>query len=127
MSRGLGTLQREIKEILDRAVDHKIPGTFAVLRGVHSMNLGGGPEDRSEAQERSLKRALKGLVDRGDVVIVTGAGRSGSPYVYATVEKLASFFCDEVKDTAHAKQVYAEVDAQARAFLAGRQHNSPIG
>ena len=38
--------------------------------------------------ERSLKRALKSLVDRGDVLIVAGEGGQRSPFTYTTVEAL---------------------------------------
>jgi hypothetical protein len=88
----------------------------SALRAVFVINAGGRPERRDmlqEARERSLKRALKGLVDRGDVI--TGALR---PRYYVTVEKMASFFCDEVKNTAHARQVFAKADVEAEAPLA---------
>ena len=118
MSRGLGALQREIKAVLDRSFDL---GTGALpcsaLRAVFVIDAGGRPErgdTLSEARERSLKRALKGLVDRGDV-ITHGAVR---PRSYVTVEKMASFFCDEVKNTAHAKQVFAKANAEAEVALA---------
>jgi hypothetical protein len=118
MSRGLGVLQREIKAVLDRSFDlgtGALP--FSALRTEFVINAGGRPEQGntlSEARERSLKRALKGLVDRGDV-ITHGAVR---PRSYVTVEKMASFFCDEVKNTAHAKQVLANANAEAEAALA---------
>jgi hypothetical protein len=118
MSRGLGALQREIKAVLDRSFDlgtGALP--FSSLRAVFVINAGGRPEQGdtlSDARERSLKRALKGLVDRGDV-ITHGAVR---PRSYVTVEKMASFFCDEVKNTAHAKQVFANANAEAEAALA---------
>jgi hypothetical protein len=111
MSRGLGALQREVKETLDRAFDlGLVPLPLAHLRAVFVINTGGRPErgdTLSETRERSLRRALKALVDRGDV-IAHGAGGPGSPRRYVTVEKMASFFCDEVKNTAHAKQVFAK-------------------
>jgi len=118
MSRGLGALQREIKAVLDRSFDlgtGALP--FSDLRSVFVVNAGGRPEQGDtlpEARERSLKRALKGLVDRGDV-ITHGAVR---PRSYVTVEKMASFFCDEVKNTAHAKQVFAKANAEAETALA---------
>jgi hypothetical protein len=94
MSRGLGALQRQVKEVLDRALDigsGALP--FARLRDFFVIEHGGRPEDGdrlSEAQERSLKRALKGLVDRGDVLIVGGKGGPRDPRRYVTVERLAA-------------------------------------
>jgi hypothetical protein len=85
MSRGLGALQREIKAVLDRAFDR---GTgvlaFSALRAVFVIKAGGRPEcgDKlSEPRERSLKRALKGLVAqrtsrrRGRATSLSGPGR----------------------------------------------------
>jgi hypothetical protein len=75
MSRGLGALQREIKLRLDRGFQLFGPLRFVDIRGVFTIEAGGKPElgDRPDpTRERSLKRALKGLVDRGDVVIVAG-------------------------------------------------------
>lgn len=118
MSRGLGALQREIKAVLDRSFDLGTGALlFSALRAAFVIKAGGRPEQGdtlSEARERSLKRALKGLVDRGDV-ITHGAVR---PRSYVTVEKMASFFCDEVKNTAHAKQVFAKANAEAETALA---------
>jgi hypothetical protein len=114
MSRGLGALQREIKAVLDRSFDlgtGALP--FSALRAVFLINAGGRPKC-GDTRERSLKRALKGLVARGDV-IAHGAVR---PRYYVTVEKMASFFCDEVESTAHAKQVFAKANAEAEIALA---------
>lgn len=112
MSRGLGALQREIKETLDRAFDLRMPWPrYTDLRSAFAIKNG---DTLTPAQERSLKRALKGLVDCGDVI--PGAGGSGGR-CYATVETMASFFCDEVRNTAHAKQVFAKANAEARVAL----------
>jgi hypothetical protein len=94
MSRGLGALQRQVKEVLDRALDigsGALP--FVRLRDFFVIEHGGRPEDGdrlSEAQERSLKRVLKGLVDRGDVLIVGGNGGRRDPRRYVTVERPAT-------------------------------------
>ncbi len=89
MSRGLGKLQLEIKRILQQAWDRDI-GTlsFAMIRGVFVMSAGGNPEtDKIQLYfERSLKRSLKTLVDRGDVLIIHGKGGPKSPFTYTTVE-----------------------------------------
>jgi hypothetical protein len=113
-----GALQREIKAVLDRSFDSgsgALP--FSALLAVFVINAGGRPETGDtlpESRERSLRRALRGLVDRGEV-IAHGAVR---PRYYITVEKIASFFCDEVKSTAHAKQVFAKANAEAEVALA---------
>ena len=60
--------------------------------------------------ERSLKRSLKALVDRGDVVF-DGKGGQTSPYRYTTIEAFASATGEKVRDTAHAKQIIAELQA----------------
>ena len=118
MSRGLGALQREIKAVLDRSFDlgtGALP--YSALRAVFVINAGSRSERGNtlpEARERSLRRALRGLVARGDV-IAHGAVR---PRYYVTVEKMASFFCDEVESTAHARQVFAKANAEAEIALA---------
>jgi hypothetical protein len=93
MSRGLGDLQREIKRMLTVAVDtHEAVMSFTDIRACFIVKHGGDPEngDRlTPTHERSLKRALKGLVDRGDVLIVSGEGGPGDPYRYVTVETFA--------------------------------------
>jgi hypothetical protein len=38
----------------------------------------------------SLKRALKGLLDRGDVLVASGAGGPDAPYHYVAVETVAA-------------------------------------
>ena len=111
MSRGLGKLQREIKRILQQASDAKIGAlTFASIRGVFIMSFGGNPEtDKLQPHfERSLKRSLRALVDRGDVVVVRGKGGQKDPYTYTTVEALT----DET-DTEEAKRVLGELLAAA--------------
>jgi len=118
MSRGLGPLQRQIKAVLDYEVELlKQPMLFADIRRVFIVKDGGDPARGSKLRrERSLKRALKGLVDRGDVVF-DGKGGPGDPRRYMTVEKLMSPIMDG-SDPRSAKQIYAEMNAQARVALA---------
>lgn len=115
MSRGLGALQRKIKTLLDRSFRAGLgPLRFADIRGVFLINDGGNPvTDRLDpTHERSLKRALKTSVERGDVLIMGGKGGPADPYRYITVECFAGA-TGEVKDTAHAKQIFAELTAAA--------------
>jgi hypothetical protein len=85
------------------------------IRSCFIAKHGGNPENGdclTPTHERSLKRALKALVDRGDVLIVGGAGGPGDPYRYTTVESFAGVAHGKkkVKDTAHAKQIVAELN-----------------
>jgi hypothetical protein len=93
MSRGIGALQREIKTLLDRSFRVGLgPLRFADIRAVFVIEDGGDPEsDRLDpTHERSLKRALKTLVERGDVLIFDGKGGPGDPRRYVTVESFAA-------------------------------------
>lgn len=111
MSRGLGALQRRIKTMLRLG-----PLRFADMRTVllierqHDAALFGEVIDKLRpARERSLRRALKGLVDRGDVLIA-GAGGPSDPRRYMTVECFATITKGEqVKDSAEAKQIVADM------------------
>ncbi len=85
-----------------------IRSAFVVMRGGDLKQ-----DTLTPALERSLKRALKGLIDRGDVLIVRGEGGPGDPRSYTTVECFASHFVakgKKVKDTAHAKQIMTELN-----------------
>jgi hypothetical protein len=127
MSRGLGKLQVVIKEVLTRAFQADAgPLRFTDLRAVMVIEHGGNPEHGDKLRpsvERSLKRALKTLVDRGDVLIFGGEGGVGDPYRYITVESFAGTALggqDKVKDTAHAKSVLAKLqDAVTKATERG--------
>jgi molybdopterin-biosynthesis enzyme MoeA-like protein len=128
MSRGLGALQREIKTLLDRSFRMGLgPLRFADIRAVFLINDGGNPEtDRLDpTHERSLKRALKTLVERGDVLIMSGKGGPGDPYRHVTVECFAAA-TGEVKDTAHAKQIFAKLAAEAAkaAAVLSKRHGA---
>ena len=130
MSRGLGKQQQEIKRVLQRAWDTKIGLlTFASIRGVFIISAGGNPETDKlrPAVERSLKRSLKTLVDRGDVVIISGEGGQRSPFTYTTVEAFVS-----EPNTNDAKRVLKELKAavagmspQTAGKLAKLSTNSP--
>lgn len=112
MSRGLGQMQRDIKRLLDATFDAVGPLQFAGLRALFIIHYGGDP-DRGDTlnptRERSLKRALKGLIDRCDVLIHSGAGGPGDPRRYITVERFASMTGEKIKDTRHAKAIVAEL------------------
>ncbi len=112
MPRGLGKQHRHDKDMLHRAFDAKIGAlTFAHIRGVEIMNLGGDPErDKlNPSHERSLKRALKRLVDRGDVLIAGGKGGVADPYRYITIEAFAGVAEGRKVDTAEARKIVAEL------------------
>ena len=118
MSRGLGALQREIKRMLDLVNEQM---RFADIRSAFIMMRGGDLEqDLTPAFERSLKRALKGLIDREDVLIVHGKGGPGDPRSYTTVECFASSTGEKVKDTAHAKPIIAELHDAVTKVRLGR-------
>jgi len=112
MPRGLGKSQRLIKAILQNAPALGLgPLTFATIRQTVVAGLGGHEDDRlNPTFERSLKRSLKALVDRGDVVF-TGKGGQSDPYHYTTVEACASATGEKVWDTAYAKQIITELQA----------------
>ena len=93
MSRGLGELQRQIKDALTILWNHKQPTQFAEIRWRLLVRHGGEEGDTLEPTfERSMRRALTGLLDRGDVVIVGGRGTSGSPREFANVEDFAALY-----------------------------------
>jgi hypothetical protein len=115
MSRGLGELQREIKDALAFLWNNKQPTRFANVRTYFVIRHGGEEGDTLEPVfERSLRRALKGLLDRGDVVVIDGKGGPGDPHQYANVEDFAALYVRKgktVRDATHAKEILAEVNA----------------
>lgn len=123
MSRGLGALQREIKKALTAAFDKGYGGMqIAELRSWFVVRDGGDPtsDKLQSTQERSLKRALKALMDRGEVLVIAGKGGPGDPRRYTTVECFAAATGTKVKDTAHAKAIVAELqDAVTKVMAAG--------
>jgi hypothetical protein len=121
MSRGLGNLQRDIKQMLDRAFDAVGPLRFADIRALFIVHYGGKPDQGDKlrhSRERSLKRALKGLADRGEILIASGSGGPGDPRRYITVDRLAAAATGKIKDTAHAKRVVAGIIADAAGITA---------
>jgi hypothetical protein len=77
MSAGLGHVQRDIIYELREATREGAPGVrFAELRA----------RMPAAQNERSLWRALRRLIDRGDVVIAGGIGRSRDPWRYAPTD-----------------------------------------
>jgi hypothetical protein len=116
MSKGLGELQREIKHMLAILWRRKLRTQFADIRACLLYAHGGevGEDTLAPTYERSLWRALRGLIARGDVIVVNGRGTSSSPRQYMTVEDFASLYMRKgktVRDATHAKEIVAEVDA----------------
>ena len=115
MSRGLGELQREIKDALTFLSNNKQSTQFANIRAVFLIRHGGEEGDTMEpTYERSMRRALKGLLDRGDVVIFDGKGGPGDPHRYANVEDFAALYVrkgKKVRDASHAKEILLKVNA----------------
>ena len=110
LSRGLGKLQRTIKDILQKAGEAKLGWmTFADIRGIFIMHAGGNPETDKMLPnfERSLKRSLKALVDCADV-LRRGKGGQQTPFAYMTIE----VFMDE-PDTDKAKREFVEMTPAA--------------
>ena len=84
MSRGLGRLQKAIKRSIqeaERSGFHTV--TFADIRNATAVRQGGSLRPTFE---RSLKRAVKTLTERGELTIIQGEGGRLSPYRYATRE-----------------------------------------
>ena len=84
MSRGLGRLQKAIKRSIQEAERYGAYGvTFADIRNATAIRQGGSLRP---SFERSLKRAVKTLKERGELAIIQGDGGPWSPYRYATRE-----------------------------------------
>jgi hypothetical protein len=80
MCRGTGVLQRRIKAELESAIDR---GVLSLRFSDLCVCIAGAGGKLSQARKRSLHRALQGLVDRKDIVIVGGVGRVDDPYQFA--------------------------------------------
>jgi hypothetical protein len=122
MSRGLGQLQRDIKQALDDAASL---GMSTLRRADLLAIFAAGEGDLSATRKRAIGRSVKSLVDRGDVVIIDGVGRPGNPYQYVTVEAFAASTGQTIRDTAHAKAVVAELAAGTEAALAKLRARGP--
>ena len=80
---------------------------IAGLRQWLVARAGGDPELDTL---RPAGRAIKALLDRGEIFVIAGEGGPGDPRRYVTVECFASTLKGEtVKDTAHAKAIVAEL------------------
>ena len=103
MSRSLGGLQRVIQAVL---LEHNGPLQYGQIRTqlvLTKINF----TSKLRTRDRSLKRALKWLVDRGEVIIVGGKGGPSEPYRYVAIESIASTFKGEkVTDIAEAKKIF---------------------
>jgi hypothetical protein len=123
MSKGLGERQVEIKEMLAILWRRKLRTQFADIRACLLYAHGGevGEDTLAPTYERALWRGLRGLIARGDVVVIGGRGTSGSPRQYATVEDFARLSGKKVRDTAHAKEIAAEAPLTAAEMVAAVQ------
>lgn len=111
MSRGLGALQLKVKSALDILVEHGVPTRFADL-GMWCLVREGGEEGDTlvPSYERSTRRALKRLVDDGEVLTIAGNGSRSNPFHYMNVETFAVMATGKkMKGIAHAKQVFGEM------------------
>jgi hypothetical protein len=90
MSRSLGGLQRVIKGLL---LEHNGPLQFGQIRTqlvlTEKINF---TSETLRTRDRSLKRALKELVDRGEVLIVGGKGGPSDPYRYVAIESMCELY-----------------------------------
>jgi hypothetical protein len=105
MSKGLGVLQREVKSALALLWRTGSQTRFDEIAYVLLARCPGFSEDHFE---RSARRALAGLLKRGEVVVVGGIGTSTSPREFMTVEDFAQL-CGKPRTTAEAKKLAAEV------------------
>ena len=105
MSKGLGSLQVAIKSALALLWRTGSQTRFDEIAYVLLARCPGAAEDHFD---RSARRALDGLLRRGDVVVVGGRGTSKSPREFLCVEDFASL-SGKPRDTAHAKTIAAEV------------------
>lgn len=120
MSRGLGSIQKEVKAALDILVEHGVPTRAADILMWCLVREGGEEGDTLvPSYERSIRRALAGLVDRGDILTIAGNGSRGRPHHFMTVESFAHMATGKkVKGTAHAKQVFGEMFEGATKVMA---------
>jgi hypothetical protein len=120
MSRGLGAVQQAIKIALAVLADDGLPTRFADVRTWWIAAGDGEEDDRLEpTYERSLRRALAGLVDRGDVLVIAGTGSPSRPYHYMNVETFAIRATGKkVTSAAQAKQIVAEMMEEFTTVMA---------
>jgi len=83
MSRGLGRLQRAL---LGTILKQRRPLTFAEIRKMLPLSV-----------ERSLRRALHGLVERGGLITI-GEGGPADPYRYYFNPMAAALMCHDTAE-----------------------------
>ena len=102
---------------------------FADIRMCFVARYGGDPTKGDKlppSHERSLKRALKGLRDRGEVLRIGGSGGPGDPYHYTTLECFAAIVAGKKpRDETHAKQIMVKFVAEMEALM--RSDKAPKG
>ena len=108
MSKGIGELQRTIFErvrILER-ISSGAPVTWPLIRST-LIAMAAKPKTAAEIKnyrltesyERSAKRALRGLVDRGYLEIVGGNGGPADPFHYQPSRKAAHWLGEKEEAT----------------------------
>jgi hypothetical protein len=85
----LASFQRRIKTELELAINR---GALSLRFSDLCVCIAGAGGKLSAPRKRSLHRALQGLVDRKDIVIVAGVGRVDDPYQYAPNDPLAGLY-----------------------------------
>jgi hypothetical protein len=105
MSRGLGLIQVKIKEALRLLWSKNLPTRFGEIEVYLVANHDGGADFWFE---RSARRALDGLIERGDVIVVGGAGTSKDPRSFLTVEDFGALSSKKPRNIAEAKEIAAE-------------------
>jgi hypothetical protein len=113
VSHVLDTLRGDIKQIL---TDYFELGMgvmrFAEIRYSLIVRRGGDPTKGaklSAMQQHLLELALKALVSRGDLIVLNSHGEPDDPRGYVTVECFASMTGEQIRNTAHAKQIVAKL------------------
>ena len=109
MSRGQGSLQRDIKEVLTKTIRHGYgPLGIDELRQWFIARAGAAREDalRPAGMLPATRHQGTGRPGRDTT---SGNGGPGDPRRYTTVECFASATGETVKDTAHAKAIVAEM------------------
>lgn len=113
MSHGLDALRGDIKQILTDYFELGMGAMrFAEIRHSLIVRRGGDPTKGaklSAMQQHLLELALKALVGRGDVIVVDSHGEPDDPRRYVTVECFASVTGEQIRNTAHAKQIVAKL------------------
>jgi hypothetical protein len=113
MSRGLGVRQVEIKAILTVLWRRKLPTRFC---DIYALAFAASDDEEGDklapAFVRSMWRALRTLIARGEVMVVFGGRNSRNPRHFMTVEDFAKLSGKKVRDTAHAKAIAADASRQ---------------